>query len=144
MQLRWPLTSEEELNCSLTYASRTTGEVGQSVISRNLSEVRRPRLAPGVIRVGELRAIEGIEHFPPDLQPVAFFEVEVLREVQICFVPTRPEYDVTSRVPECTGRIRCKCSGIEILVQPVRLPALMDIQRHTRDPVSQIGIYTRA
>src|SRR5579862_3052550 len=92
-QVRRPslLALEEELQSSLHGSRRANGA----------AEASELRVLQAAVHATESFTVEGIKHFPTELEPVAFGEVEILRYPRIPAVPTGIEQSgrVTANVP---------------------------------------------
>src|SRR5580658_5197030 len=93
--------------------------------ARNLAEVS---IAHGVIGIGKARCIESIEHLPAELETVALVQVPILRDYRVHGLDGWALKHVLAAVAKGAHGVIGKCCSIKILVQPLRLAALSNVQ----------------
>ena len=102
----------------MTYARGVDGRAGSSV---DLTKGGVAGVSVGVAHDG---VIEGVEHFKPELQVVAFADGEVLGEAGVDVECGRTVDHVPCTVAEGAIRSRAEGCRVEVALEPIRSAAL--------------------
>src|ERR1700733_4592117 len=82
--------------------------------------------------------VESIEHIHPELQPVGLPVCEVLVQTNVCGLDWVRGHDVSAAVAECSRFILGEGGCIEVMIQPVGLTSLVDVETLARHQVRSI------
>src|SRR5258708_6543374 len=90
---------------------------GQGNVS-NLSRQRRARntliaLSHVTAGIGPVGNIQCIEHFPTQLKPESFCDLEILVQAPVCRKHAGPAKRVAASISECGGSRLCVCGGVK-------------------------------
>src|ERR1700683_201660 len=107
----------------------------------NFAEVS---IAHRVIGIGKARRVESIEHLPAELETVALVQVPVLCDHRIHGLDGRALEHILAAVAKGTNGVIGERCGIKILIQPLRLAALSDVQGLAGNDVGAISELQRA